>query len=132
MSATAAAPNSPVPSHRRVESPPPAPGPRKWGRKNRGGQVLLDVVEIRLVSGNLLAEIRNNEASLPDEIWYTGQLRSQICALLGIEASRLTLADAEGNAVSDSECVVEGPLTAIVGQPEEPPLVFPEVAALRM
>ena len=94
---------------------------------------MLEVVEVRLVSGNLLAEVRCNESSsLPDEFWYTGQLRSQIAAMLGVEAYRLTLADAKGNAVSDSDCVVEGPLTAIVGQPEEPQVVFPDVAALHL
>ena len=94
---------------------------------------MLEVVEVRLISGSLLAEVRcNDSSSLPDEFWYTGQLRSQIAAMLGVEASRLTLADVKGNAVSDSDCVAEGPLTAIVGQPEEPQVVFPDVAALHL
>ena len=79
---TAPPPQSPVATARDL-SPPPAPGPQRFARKNRGaGQVLLESVEVRLISGNLLAEVRSNdEASLPDEFWYTGQLRSQIAAL---------------------------------------------------
>ena len=65
--ADAAPPGSPMASNRRAESPPPAPGPRRFNRKTRGGQVLLESVEVRLISGNLLAEVRSNEASLPDE-----------------------------------------------------------------
>ena len=132
MSAAATtAPGSPMASNRRVESPPPAPGPRRFNRKSRGGQVLLESVEVRLISGNLLAEVRNNESSLPDEFWYTGQLRTQIASLLGIEMCRLTLVDVKGNTVSDEECVMEGPLTAIVGPQLEEPLAFEGIVALR-
>ena len=129
--ADAAPPGSPMARNRRVESPPPAPGPRRWNRKTRGGQVLLESVEIRLISGNLLAEVRGNESSLPDEFWYTGQLRTRIAALLGVEVCRLTLVDVKGNAVSDSECVIESPLTAIVGPQLEEPLAFEGNVALR-
>ena len=129
--ADAAPPGSPMASNRRVESPPPAPGPRRFNRKTRGGQVLLDSVEIRLISGNLLAEVRSNESSLPDEFWYTGQLRTQIASLLCVEVCRLTLVDVKGNTVSDDECVIEGPLTAIVGPQLEEPLAFEGIVALR-
>ena len=129
--ADAAPPGSPMASNRRAESPPPAPGPRRFNRKTRGGQVLLESVEIRLISGNLLAEVRSNESSLPDEFWYTGELRSQIAALLGVEVCRLTLVDVKGNTVSDEECVIESPLTAIVGPQLEEPLAFEGVVALR-
>ena len=129
--ADAAPPGSPMASNRRAESPPPAPGPRRFNRKTRGGQVLLESVEIRLISGNLLAEVRSNESSLPDEFWYTGQLRTQVASLLCVEVCRLTLVDVKGNTVSDEECVVEGPLTAIVGPQLEEPLVFEGIVALR-
>ena len=120
-----AAPQSPV-ARARDLSPPPAPGPQRFTRRSRGGQVLLDVVEIRMLSGNLLAEVRG-----PDEFWYTAQLRNQIACILGIEACRLKLANAKGEEISDEECVAEGPVTAIVGQPEEEPLVFEGLPALR-
>ena len=110
--ANLAAPHSPPTSKRRIESPPPAPGRRRCPRKS--GQVLLDAVEVRLVSGNVLGSC---QSALPNEFWYTGQLRSQIAAMLGIEVSRLMLADSEGNTVSDEDCVTEGSLTAIVAQP---------------
>ena len=84
-----------------------------------------------MISGNLLAEVRSNESSLPDEFWYTGQLRTQIAALLGVEVCRLTLVDVKGNTVSDEECVIESPLTAIVGPQLEEPLAFEGVVALR-
>ena len=129
--ANAAPPGSPMANNRRVESPPAAPGPRRFNRKTRGGQVLLDSVEIRLISGNLLAEVRSNESSLPDEFWYTGQLRTQIASLLCVEVCRLTLVDVKGNTVSDDECVIEGPLTAIVGPQLEEPLAFEGIVALR-
>ena len=89
-------------------------------------------MEIRLISGNLLAEVRNNKSSLPDEVWYTGQLRCQIAMIMGIEPGRVTLVDAKGDTVSDETCVIEGPLTAIAGQPEEQPFVYEGVAALRV
>ena len=128
----AAAPGSPVANTRRSESPPSAPGPRKWSRRTRGGgQVLLDAVEVRLVSGNVLAELRGNGPLPSDEFWYTCELRNQIAILLGVEVCRLTLADAKGNSVSDDDCVIEGPLTAIVGPPLEEPRVFEGLATLR-
>ena len=111
--ANLAAPHSPT-ATRRCNSPPLAP--RRCPRKK--GQILLDVVEVRLVSGNLLGRC---QSALPDEFWYTGQLSNQIAAILGIEISRLMLADSEGNVVSDEDCVTESPLTAIVG-----PHVFEE------
>ena len=110
--ANIAAPQSPPTNKRRIESPPPAPGRRRCPRKS--GQVLLDAVEVRLVSGNVLGSC---QSALPNDCWYTGQLRSQIAAMLGIEVSRLMLADSEGNTVSDEDCVTEGSLTAIVAQP---------------
>ena len=113
--ANLAAPQSPPTSKRRIESPPPAPGRRRVPRKS--GQVLLEVVEIRMLSGTLLAQIRSNEPSLPDEFWYTAQLRLQIANMLGIEACRLKLANVKGHEISDEECIAEGPLTAIVSQP---------------
>ena len=90
----------------------------------------MDVVEIRVLSGNLLAEVRGNGSALPDEFWYTAQLRMQIACILGIEACRVKLADAKGDQISDEECVTEGPVTAIVGQPEGP-LVFEGLPDLR-
>ena len=127
MSVAAEAPDSPVAKNRAAASnPPPAPG-RNRRRNGNTGQVLADEIEVYLVSGNMLAQVvRNDMALLPDEFWYTGQLRSQIAVLMGVEPCRLTLADAKGNAISDEDCVLEGALTAIVG-PEEP--LF-EVAAL--
>ena len=127
MWVAAEAPNSPVAKTRAdAASPPPAPGRNR--RRNGAGQVLADEIEVYLVSGILLAQVvRSDIALLPDEFWYTGQLRSQIAILMGVEPCRLTLADAKGNAISDEDCVLGGALTAIVG-PEEP-LVF-EVAAL--
>ena len=128
---TAPPPQSPVATARDL-SPPPAPGPRRFNRKTCGGQVLLESVEVRLISGNLLAEVRSNdESSLPDEFWYTGQLRTQIASLLCVEVCRLTLVDVKGKTVSDEECVIEGPLTAIVGPQLEEPLAFEGVVALR-
>ena len=44
---------------------------------------------------------------------------------------RLTLVDAKGGAISDEECVIEGPLTAIVGPQLEEPLAFEGIVALR-
>ena len=113
--ANLAAPQSPPTSKRRIESPPPAPGRRRCPRKK--AQSLLDVVEVRLVSGNLLAEVRNYQSAFPDEFWYTAQLRLQIANMLGIEACRLKLANVKGHEISDEECIAEGPLTAIVSQP---------------
>ena len=127
MSVAAEVPSSPVAKNRAAAaSPPPAPGRNR--RRNGTGQVLADEIEVYLVSGNLLAQVmRNDMALLPDEFWYTGQLRSQIAILMGVEPCRVTLADAKGHQISDEDCVLEGALTAIVG-PEEP-LDF-EVAAL--
>ena len=128
--ATAPPPQSPVAKARDL-SPPPAPGPQRFARKNRGaGQVLLDAAEIRMLSGNLVAEVRGNGSALPDEFWYTAQLRMQIACILGIEACRVKLADAKGNQISDAECFTEGPVTVIVGQPGEP-LVFEGLPDLR-
>ena len=113
--ANLAAPHSPPTSKRRIESPPPAPGRRRCPRKK--GQILLDVVEVRLVSGNLLAEVRIYQSAFPDEFWYAAQLRTQIACILGIEPCRVKLADVKGDEISDEECIAEGPLTVIVSQP---------------
>ena len=84
-----------------------------------------------MLGGNLVAEVRGNGSALPDEFWYTAQLRNQIAAILGIETCRLKLANVKGDEISDEECVAEGPVTAIVGQPEEEPIVFKGLPALR-
>ena len=128
MSVAAEVPSSPVAKNRAAaSSPPPAPGRNR--RRNGTGQVLADEIDVYLVSGNLLAQVvRSDIAILPDEFWYTGQLRSQIAILMGVEPCRLTLADAtKGNPISDADCVLEGALTAIVGPEEQ--LVF-EAGAL--
>ena len=129
--ATAPPPQSPVAKARDL-SPPPAPAPQRFARKNRGvGQVLLDAVEIRMLSGNVVAEVRGNASTLPDEFWYTAQLRNQIAAIMGIEARRLKLANVKSDEISDKECVDEGHVTAIGGQPEREPLVFEGLPASR-
>ena len=121
-SVAATAPQSPV-ARARCLSPPLAPGRCNRGR-NSHGQVLVDVVQIVHMSGNVLAEIaRKDSGTMADEFWYTGQLRCQVAALLGVEVGRVTLADAKGAAIADDDCVTGGgALTAVVG-PEEP-LVF--------
>lgn len=125
--AAAAAPQSPV-ARARDLSPPAAPGRRNKGR-NSHGQVLVEVVQVVLMSGDLLAEIARTDAGkLSDQCWYTSQLRCQLAAILNVESCRLTLADDEAKAISDDDCIIAGPVTAIVG-PEEP-LVFQ--GALRM
>ena len=108
----------------RCLSPPPAPGRCRRGRNSRG-QVLVDAVQIVLMSGDILAEVvRKDSGKMADEFWYTGQLRCQVAALLGVEAGRVTLADAKSGAIADDDCVTGGEaLTAIVG-PEEEPLAF--------
>ena len=128
--AAALAPQSPVAKARGL-SPPSAPGRGNKGR-NSHGQVLVDVVEVVLVSGSLLAEIaRGGAAKLADQFWYTSQLRCQVAALLDVESHRVKLADGEANEISDDECVLDGPLTAIVLPPPEPTM-FEGAAPLRM
>ena len=125
--AAAPAPQSPVAKARGL-SPPPAPG--RGSNKKRGnshGQVLVDVVEVVLVSGNLLAEI----ARLADQFWYTSQLRCQVATLLDVEPHRVKLVDGDANEISDDECVLQSPLTAIVA-PASEPLAFEGAMALRM
>ena len=120
--AAAQAPASPVAKARGL-SPPRAPGRGNRGR-NKHGQVLLDAVEIRLISGKLLAEIaRGGAAKLADQFWYTSQLRCQVAALLDVESHRVKLADGETNEISDDECVLDGPLTAIILPASEPTMV---------
>ena len=118
-----AAPQSPVARARRL-SPPPAPGRCSRGRGSHG-QVLVEAVQIVLMSGDLLAEVvRKDSATMADEFWYTGQLRCQVAALLGVEAGRVTLVDAKGPTIADDDCVTGWEaLTAVVG-PEEEPLAF--------
>ena len=122
-SVAATAPQSPV-ARARCLSPPPAPGRCNRGR-NGHGQVLVDAVQIVHMSGKVLAEIvRKDSGTMADDFWYTGQLRCQVAALLGVEVGRLTLVDAKGGAIADDDCVVgEEAVTAVVG-PEEEPLVF--------
>ena len=122
-SVAATAPQSPV-ARARCLSPPPAPGRCSRGR-NSHGQVLVDAVQIVHMSGNVLAEIlRKDSGTMPDDFWYTGQLRCQVAALLGVEVGRVTLVDAKGATIADDDCVTGGEaLTAVVG-PEEEPLVF--------
>ena len=121
-SVAASAPPSPVARARRL-SPPPAPGRCSRGR-NSHGQVLVEAVRIVLMSGDLLAEVvRKDSGTMAGDFWYTGQLRCQVAALLGVEVCRVTLVDAKGGAIADDDCVVgEEAVTAVVG-PEEP-LVF--------
>ena len=118
-SVAASAPPSPVARARRL-SPPPAPGRCSRGR-NSHGQVLVEAVRIVLMSGDLLAEVvRKDSGTMAGDFWYTGQLRCQVAALLGVEVCRVTLVDAKGGAIADDDCVVgEEAVTAVVG-PEEP------------
>ena len=121
-SVAASAPPSPV-ARARCLSPPPAPG--RCSRRNSHGQVLVEAVRIVLMSGDLLAEVvRKDSGTMADDFWYTGQLRCQVAALLGVEVGRVTLVDAKGGAIADDDSIVgEEALTAVVG-PEEQPLAF--------
>ena len=108
----------------RCLSPPPAPGRCSRGRQSHG-QVLVDAVKIVLMSGDILAEVvRKDSGTMADDFWYTGQLRCQVAALLGVAVARVTLVDAKGGAIADDDCVVgDEAVTAVVG-PEEEPLAF--------
>ena len=122
-SVAASAPQSPV-ARPRCLSPPPAPGRCNRGRTSHG-HVLVEAVQIVLMSGDVLAEIVcKDSGTMADDFWYTGQLRCQVAALLDVEVGRVTLVDAKGGAIADDDCVVgEEAVTAVVG-PEEEPLAF--------
>ena len=72
-----------------------------------------------MVSGDFLAEIARNDATKADQFWYTSQLRCHVAALLHVETHRVKFADGDANEISDDECVLQGPLTAIVAPPSE-------------
>ena len=111
-------PASPV-ARTRDASPPHAPMLHTHGL-NCNGQVVVDTLEVRLLSGRVFANVKRNCIDKSDEIWYTYNFRCHIASLMSIETCRLILLNAKGDVISDDDCVFEDSyVTAVVRQPKE-------------
>ena len=72
-------PSPASPARTRDASPPHAPMLNRHGL-NCNGQVVVDTLEVRLLSGRVFANVKRNCIDKSDEIWYTYNFRCHIAS----------------------------------------------------
>ena len=87
----------------------------------RYGHVLADRLEVRLLSGRVLANVspEANNAHESEEIyvWYTRNFLDQISSLLDVDPDHFILLTPKGRVISDRDCILDvGYLTIFIQQ----------------